>query len=177
LLTALRYPWPPAAYHAAKALVALRDTDSISKLEALLDELDPRQPFVAEDDTWMKTELVRVNHLRNCLLCHPRSVSPRDRIRAAVPTPGRPLPALYYQASSSDVVHADVTFLRQDFSIMQPVADVGPWPGMQRFDFLVRTRPLTDDEVSQQAQRKNGSSHTYPQREAVSTALQRLSKW
>jgi hypothetical protein len=41
----------------------------------------------------------------------------------------------------------DVTYLRQDFSMLLPVADANPWPEMQRFDFLVRQRPLTDDEA------------------------------
>ena len=30
---------------------------------------------------------------------------------------------------------------------MQPVADANPWPEMQRFDFLVRNRVLTDEEA------------------------------
>ena len=29
----------------------------------------------------------------------------------------------------------------------QPVADANPWPEMQRFDFLVRNRVLTDEEA------------------------------
>jgi hypothetical protein len=41
-----------------------------------------------------------------------------------------------------------VTYLRQDFSVLEPVADANPWPEMQRFDFLVRTRTLTDDEAA-----------------------------
>jgi hypothetical protein len=32
--------------------------------------------------------------------------------------------------------------------VFQPVADANPWPEMQRFDFLVRTRDLTDAEAS-----------------------------
>jgi hypothetical protein len=30
---------------------------------------------------------------------------------------------------------------------LQSVADAHPWPEMQRFDFLVRTRSLTDEEA------------------------------
>jgi hypothetical protein len=45
------------------------------------------------------------------------------------------------------MVRIDVTYLRQDFSALMPVADAHPWPEMQRFDFLVRERKLTDDEV------------------------------
>jgi hypothetical protein len=40
-----------------------------------------------------------------------------------------------------------VTYLRQDFSMMLPVADAAPWPAMQRFDFVARTRVLKEDEV------------------------------
>src|SRR5262249_35589690 len=42
------------------------------------------------------------------------------------------------------VVRVDVTYLRQDFSQFLPVADANPWPEMQRFDFLVSTRVLTE---------------------------------
>src|SRR5207245_10994561 len=38
-------------------------------------------------------------------------------------------------------------YLRQDFSMFQAVADANPWPEMQRFDFLVRTRVLTEKEA------------------------------
>ena len=31
---------------------------------------------------------------------------------------------------------------------MQPVGDAHPWPEMQRFDFLVRTRVLSEKEVA-----------------------------
>ena len=144
LLRAFRYPLPAAAFHAAETLVALGDADALPSLEELLDEPDPSEPFAAEDGTLQKTELVRVNHLRNCLLCHPRSGSPSDQVRGAVPTPGQPLPQLYYQSSTRDAVRAEVTYLRQDFSVMQLVSDRGPWPEMQRFDFLVRTRTLTE---------------------------------
>jgi hypothetical protein len=40
-----------------------------------------------------------------------------------------------------------VTYLRQDFSAYLPVADAHPWPEMQRYDFLVRERKLTDQEA------------------------------
>jgi hypothetical protein len=45
------------------------------------------------------------------------------------------------------VVRLDMTYLRQDFSLMMPVSDAHPWPEMQRFDFLVRTRMLTAAEA------------------------------
>ena len=32
--------------------------------------------------------------------------------------------------------------------MFQPVADAHPWPEMQRFDFLVRNRELTEEEAA-----------------------------
>jgi hypothetical protein len=29
-----------------------------------------------------------------------------------------------------------------------PVSDANPWPEMQRFDYLVRTRPVSDEEAA-----------------------------
>jgi hypothetical protein len=72
-------------------------------------------------------------------------------VTAAIPIPGEPLPSLTdgYRMSSPDIiVRVDVTYLRQDFSVLQPVADANPWPEMQRFDFLVRTRVLTEAEAA-----------------------------
>jgi hypothetical protein len=73
-----------------------------------------------------------------------------DTLTAAVPVPSEPLPlpSQGYQNSSPDLlVRLDVTYLRQDFSMFQAVADANPWPEMQRFDFLVRTRVLTEREA------------------------------
>jgi hypothetical protein len=46
------------------------------------------------------------------------------------------------------MIRLDVTYLRQDFSATLPVAEAHPWPEMQRFDFFVRERKLTEDEVA-----------------------------
>jgi hypothetical protein len=77
----------------------------------------------------------------------------KEVVTAAVPVPGQPLPApsAGYNAAPSEslIVRVDVTYLRQDFSALQPVADAHPWPEMQRFDFLVRTRVLTEDEAKE----------------------------
>src|SRR5262249_21165291 len=55
----------------------------------------------------------------------------------------------YDRESSPDiVVRADATYLRQDFSLMQPVKDAAPWPDMQRFDFLVRERVVTGEDIA-----------------------------
>jgi hypothetical protein len=98
-------------------------------------------------------ELVKINHHRNCLLCHAPANTGNvsaDTLTAAVPVPSDPLPSPSqgYQNSLPDIlVRIDVTYLRQDFSMFQAVADANPWPEMQRFDFLVRTRSISDKEA------------------------------
>jgi hypothetical protein len=179
LLDAFRYPWPTAAENAAEALVALRDVDAVSKLQALLDQPDPAAPVVTPGTGKppQVRELVRVNHLRNCVLCHAVSTGDGDLVRGAVPTPGQPIPLVYYQdrgRSSLTFVRADITYLRQDFSLVMPVEKAAPWPDRQRFDFLVRTRDATPQELEET--RKAPPEKTYPQREAVRFALKELSK-
>jgi hypothetical protein len=156
LLQGLRYPWPAVARRAADALVRLERTDLVPQLVDALDEPDPRAPVVREVNGKKETvarELVRVNHHRSCLLCHAPgntgTVSP-ESLTAAVPVPGEPLPSPsqgYVTTSPDLLIRVDVTYLRQDFSALQPVADANPWPEMQRFDYLVRTRALTDEEA------------------------------
>jgi hypothetical protein len=76
-----------------------------------------------------------------------------DKLVAEVPLPTAPLPkpdaqSGGYSNSIPDIlVRVDVTYLRQDFSVRLPVADAAPWPEMQRFDFLVRTRQVTAAEA------------------------------
>jgi len=99
-------------------------------------------------------EVVRINHHRNCVLCHAPAVPnemPPEVTTAEVPRPDQPLAPPFEGYGSSIpipelLVRIDVTYLRQDFSLIQPVADAHPWPEMQRFDFLVRTRVLTEEE-------------------------------
>jgi hypothetical protein len=89
------------------------------------------------------------------LLCHAPGNTPGvsgTTLTAAVPVPSEPLPSLSdgYQTSSPDLlVRIDVTYLRPDFSVYEAVTDANPWPEMQRFDFLVRTRSLTDDAAAE----------------------------
>jgi hypothetical protein len=118
-------------------------------------------------------ELVRINHARNCQLCHAPSSSATDAARATVPSPNQPLPSSfsveYYQSKSSEeIVRADVTYLRQDFSGLLPVLNPGPWPARQRYDFFVRARPAAAGEISQTKRAK------IPQRAAALRALQGL---
>jgi HEAT repeat protein len=75
-------------------------------------------------------------------------------------------------------IRGDVTFLRQDFSVRQPIAQPLAPQGLlsapvQRFDYLVRTRPLTKKEIAQLKDQPE-EARDYPQREAVLFALREL---
>jgi hypothetical protein len=175
LLDGLRHPWPPVADHAAEALVALDDQAATFHLLSMLDEPDPGAPALNKDNKWFVSEMVRVNHLRNCLLCHAPSFAPDDPVRGLVPTPGEPLPQGYNASRRGNFVRADITYLRQDFSAIQPVPDHGRWPTYQRFDYLVRTRELTAEERAAEDRRKEQPRPvSYPQRNAVLFALREL---
>jgi hypothetical protein len=177
LTTALRYPWEPVADHAAEALETLRVKDVAPELVKLLDEPDPRGPFTegpAKRPRTVVRELVRINHLGNCLLCHCPSFTLTDLVRGSVPTPGRELPApvttpQYYDRGDGAFVRADVTYLRQDFSVMQTVSNPGAWPANQRYDYLVRTRPATAQELRAWSQREDKTASG--QREVVLRVL------
>jgi hypothetical protein len=179
LLDGLRYPWAPAADHAAEALVALQDRKALRELVNLLELPDPAAPRQGLDRKWFEPQLVRVNHLRNCLLCHSPSFDKEDLVRGPVPTPGQKLPEVYYSEFRNPAIRADVTYLRQDFSVLQKVPDPGKWPERQRFDYVIRQRELTPGELrayqaADESAAKKGSLRTYPQREAVLFALREL---
>jgi len=190
LLSALRHPWAPAAEHAAEALVALKDTEAIPYLREILAEPDPTAPFFDTDSKWKRKELVRINHLRNCLLCHPSSGESKDPLRTVVPTPGQPLPDSYLDSmpqrnsrrrllnadsfAAVKFVRADVVYFRQDFSATHRVKNPNKWPEIQRFDYLIQTRELSDAEADALL-KKTHESKSYPQREAVRWALAKLS--
>ena len=179
LLEGLRYPWAPVADHAAEALVALRDKEAISNLVDLLELSDPAAPVERADSKWIKPQLVRINHVRNCLLCHSPSFDRKDLVRGPVPTRSEPLPRIYYANFKGPAIRADVTYLRQDFSVLQNVPEPGKWPERQRFDYVIRQRELTSDELRayQAAERsaaRTGGLRTYPQRQAVLFALREL---
>lgn len=165
LVKAMRYPFSPFARNAAQAIVSLDLKEAISELAAMLDEPDPRAPFevkkVGEEPKTVVRELVRVNHQRNCMLCHaPVGEVTNDLARSLRDVPigpvtaaGDPLPSgpsrMYYAPLKGiTVVRADVTYLRQDFSVRQKVEDAGKWPEMQRFDFFVRLTELTEKEAA-----------------------------
>jgi hypothetical protein len=181
-LAGLRYPWPAVAENAASAMAKLKRTDLIPQLRAALATPDPRGPrieTVAGREETVAYELVRVNHLRNCMLCHApveRGKAPDETLVAEVPVPTMPLPdfsAGYGQSESNLLVRVDVTYLRQDFSAMLKVTDwsAESWPSSQRFDFLVRRRVLNSSEAADLRARLVGPS---PYHSATARALREL---
>ncbi|MDB5309247.1 MAG: hypothetical protein JWO38_3449 [Gemmataceae bacterium] len=157
LVKGLRYPWPAVARRTADATARLGRADLIPALVAVLDEADPRAPVrkeVGGKTVAVVREMVKVNHHRNCMMCHSPGNSgtvSAEAITAEVPVQGQPLPtpAQGYNQSSPDLmIRVDVTYLRPDFSALMTVPDAHPWPDLQRFDFLVRERQLTADEAA-----------------------------
>ena len=195
LMEGFHYPLPQVAKRASEALVRLGCKDAVPQLVDFLEEPDPRLPVTMEvqgKKAAMVREVVRVNHHRNCILCHaPAEPIANDVeidrlgfappiLNAQVPLPNQPLPSVslgYYsqRGPSSIRIRFDVTYLRQDFSLYMPVHDAAPWPDMQRFDFLVRNRVLSDQEAQeyqQQAPKVVAGGTTAYQR-AVLYALRR----
>lgn len=202
----LRYPWPAIAQRASEALVKLERNDLLPELVVMLDEADPRAAVVKKVDgksVPVVRELVRINHHRNCVLCHApgdNSVPPQsgmpvhvtaiesggkqaltisNPLAAQIPIPGEPLPtpSQGYGSSNQDIlVRIDVTYLRQDFSLMQRVADAQPWPEMQRFDFLVRSRVVTEVEATANREelKKRATDGQSPYQRAAQLALREL---
>jgi hypothetical protein len=178
LLNAFNYPWAPVAQHAAQAVVFLKRTECVPDLIGLMDAPDPSAPFESKQGKQkLVREMVRVNHHRNCMLCHaPVVAAERRTLAVQVPSLDAPLPSSFsfaYYGSGDLAIRADITYLRQDFSTMQRVKHSGMWPEMQRFDFLVRVRPATAYEVKRwAADEKMGLLSE--QRRAVHWALHRL---
>jgi HEAT repeat protein len=180
LLSMLRYPWAPAAQHAAEALTALDVKEALPQLVKMLDEPDPTLPAYVRkgwDRVPMVSEVVRVNHLSNCLLCHAPSLAATDLVRGAVPDPNQPLPPsstpAYYERGGV-FVRADVTYLRQDFSVVQTVENARIWPAHQRFDYLVRQRQVSVDRAEAVRRKYKEEGKRSPQREALLFVLREL---
>ena len=93
-----------------------------------------------------------------------------------MPNWGNPLPPQYYNARSSlDLVsvRADITYLKQDFSVVQPVVNHGPWPSKQRFDYVVQQTPVKGAKVDHTKKRIADAKNL--NREAIIFALHKLS--
>lgn len=180
LIEAFRSAWPPAADHAADALTTLAPPEAVADLVKCLESFESAAPQLNKKGEPIVQELVRINHSRNCLLCHAQSVDSSDGIRVAVPNRYRPLPSPYsldgYEGggrggsrtgSNTVFTRPDITYMQQDFSWMLPVSNPGPWPTVQRFDFVVRTRaaqPTDSTTVESTAQ----------QRKAIARALRAM---
>jgi HEAT repeat protein len=187
LVDAMRYPWPPAADHAATALAVLNDRDAAPLLVALLDKPDPAASYATKAGAAVR-EIVRVNHVQNCLLCHVPAVG-RDAVTDVDPFARRP--SQTYQVggyggptipgssgggvwANRVLIRADVQFLRQDFSITFPAGSSFGSDGGFRFDFLARTRPLNPSEIQHWKYQVNPDPTAYRQREAVLYALRAI---
>src|SRR5262249_12147115 len=136
--------------------------------------------FAAKKDEWPTVrEVVRVNHLRNCMLCHAAQTVTsgeefRHQVPGLIPPPDekvQPFSIVYYDPNGKgSFIRADVTYLVQDFSVNLRVENPGKWPAEQRYDFFVRVRPATVWE------RVLPPNKNYPQRSAVLTALRELTQ-
>jgi hypothetical protein len=187
LIHGLRYPWPAVARRAAEAIAKLDRNDLLPQLIDVLEQPDPRAPVMQEikgKNSPVVSELVRVNHHRSCLLCHAPGNTGKvsaDAVTAEVPVPGQPLtpPSGGYNTSQPDIlVRVDVTYLRQDFSALLAVADANPWPEMQRFDFLVRTRMVSDEEAAEYREKlkPREAGEFSPYQRAALAALRELTR-
>ena len=189
LTAGLKYPWPAVAERAGEAIAKLGRKDLVPTLIDVLDAPDPRAPHEKEIDGKKVTvvrELVRLNHHRNCLLCHAPSTATREKLSkedlanlegltATVPVPSESMSGYNAPSIPDILVRIDVTYLRQDFSMKLPVANADPWPEMQRFDFLVRTREVSAQEASSYRQLlQPKASETSPYRRAALSALREL---
>jgi HEAT repeat protein len=190
---ALQYPIPAFSDHAAEALVALnaQSDESISHMVVMLSEPDPLNPVVSHSRGGFQREVVRVNHVTNCLLCHAPSITGSDdgvigvdpilTTRGPGTTVGSPSRGGWGGGSTtiagpsqSLLVRADIAFIRQDFSVSQPELRAGTTiPVPTRFDYMVRTRWMTEKKAKD-LQKKYEDKDTYPQREAVLFALREL---
>lgn len=158
LLKGLRYPWPAVAKRSASAIARMERNDLLPELLTMLDEGDPRLPQLKREG-WrgvtVVREVVKVNHLRNCAMCHTpvgSGVVPA-LLTVQVPIEGQAIGdgsnSGYGRSSTPELmIRVDVTYLRQDFSVLLAVGDAHPWPDMQRFDFLVRERKVTTEEAA-----------------------------
>ena len=194
LTSALRHVWPRAAENAARAIVSLNAKSTFRELSSMLDQPDPQAPFARKDQSYAVHEMVRVKHTDCCLLCHPPVAKAGNFPSGAVPGVGveksgklvniassrrlvntstsngkTETPPYYKPSAESLLVRADISQLRQEFSVSLKSAR-----GPERYDFVLRTRPLTKEEsLKSPAQVKQNS---YPQKDAVLFALRGLSK-
>lgn len=190
LVDNLWYPWAPVSINSAKSLAKIgRDWTNHDALNVELTELlklpDPAAPYKNEEGEWHVKELVKVNHMKNCMLCHEAQTevvslrSDEFQVPGRVPVPGQQIPIQYYQSQTGSFVDASTTYLRQDFSMLHDVPDHGPWPERQRFDYFLRERKLSptechDLETKLQESETEPENDSFAQRDAVKYVLHRF---
>jgi hypothetical protein len=178
LLRGLEFPRTIIAEHAAEALLALRQTETVPALLRLLDGPDPRAPYRKRNAQGRYVrEVVRIDHKLNCLLCHPPSFRATDPARRPVP-PLREPPqtgGVGYLAAAPQrnetFVRADVTYLKQDYSVMLRV-NSGTRREERRFDLFVRERLATQADAAAALARKQAGATGH--QKAVAFALREL---
>jgi len=152
--TMIGVPYIPAVVPGEKSPETTASTGIYTPPVSLDSKTSITEPAVvsapSENTVLFRRELVRVNHLKNCQLCHPASGQATDLVRGAIPNPSLPLPAssspVYYSQGES-FVSAGKTFLKQDFSVVQPVVNPGNWSEHQRYDYFVSVRPVSVNEA------------------------------
>ncbi len=186
LMQGIRYPMAIVAKRSAQAIIMLDRKDLLPQLEEFMKEAaptDPAETKVNGQVVHVVREVVKINHHRNCLLCHPPSQTGGEQeVPGVIPVPGSSFPTspkdAYGDAKSSGdpMVRADTTYLRQDFSVMMPVENAAPWPEMQRFDFLVRSRPVEGKELAalQQKMQARGADFRSENHKAAQRVLTEL---
>jgi HEAT repeat protein len=176
-LAALRFPWASAADHAAEALAALDDRDALPHLVTFLKLPDPSAPYPGARGGQFQRQVVRVNHVTNCLMCHAPATTTQDPVIGLVPGIQRRPQSRYGGQSGQSApfwIRADVTFFRQDFSESLAVGSPNvPGRPTLRFDYLVRNYPLSI-KAAKRLQEQYARQATYEQREAVLFALREL---
>lgn len=151
LLEGMEYPLSSAVDNAADAILKLELTEN-EVLQRLTWMIDSGAVQIRNNQV---REVVKINHHRNCALCHPASSADSVFVAAVpsmleqLPKPGA-LAAGGYGFHDTRSIDFAVTYLRPDFSLVLPVpkAQREVWPEMQRFDFLVRTRQLSRAEAA-----------------------------
>ena len=178
IVEGFKSPWPAAADHAADAAAALDKKELIAELVPLLKETNPALPLTEPKRGLYMLEFVKLNHMCNCMVCHAPSQNKEDLVRGRIPIPGEDPPPLYYAERTGQFVRADITYLRQDFSVVQPVDKPGKWPGNQRYDYFLRKRPVTPVEFKAftKMQKDKKIPETFQQRESVLYALRALTR-
>ncbi len=157
VLSGFGWPWAPVAEHAAETIIALQPGQARAGLVQL-----------AKDSKPWSAELVQLNHLSNCIVCHGLTQDRNlIRLRASMPIPTRPMES-YQNGADQVFVRADVTYLRQAFSVMQPVTQQTQWPKVQRFDYLLRYRKMGPAEL------KEAMIVQAPQRKALDDTLRHM---